>query len=81
MFLDYTTEQNELRRELRAYFARLLTDDVRTELGLPGEGGALYRRLIRQMGSDGWLGIGWPKLTRGQLAPASAEDGAHDCRS
>src|SRR5215469_13515808 len=71
MFLDYTTEQNELRRELRAYFARLLTDDVRTQLGFPGEGGALYRRLIRQMGSDGWLGIGWPKEHGGQGRPAT----------
>src|SRR5437899_1804138 len=49
MFLDYTTEQNELRQQLRDYFAQLLTDEVRAELGVPGEGGALYRRLIRQM--------------------------------
>src|SRR5947207_14287116 len=69
MFLDYTTEQKELRQQLRQYFARLLPDDVRTELGGPGEGGPLYRRLVRQMGADGWLGIGWPKEHGGQGRP------------
>jgi 3-oxocholest-4-en-26-oyl-CoA dehydrogenase alpha subunit len=69
MFLDYTTEQKELRQQLRQYFARLLPDEVRTELGGPGEGGPLYRRLVRQMGADGWLGIGWPREYGGQGRP------------
>jgi hypothetical protein len=69
MFLDYTTEQKELRQQLRQYFARLLPDDVRTELGGPGEGGPFYRRLVRQMGADGWLGIGWPREYGGQGRP------------
>jgi hypothetical protein len=69
MYLDYTTEQKELRQQLRQYFARLLPDDVRTELGGPGEGGPLYRRLVRQMGADGWLGIGWPREHGGQGRP------------
>ena len=29
-------------------------------------GGDLYKRLVRQMGQDGWLGIGWPKEYGGQ---------------
>ena len=69
MFLDYTTEQKELRQQLRQYFARLLPEEVRIELGGPGEGGPLYRRLIRQLGADGWLGIGWPKEHGGQGRP------------
>src|SRR5437660_3171265 len=69
MFLDYTTEQRELRQQLRQYFARLLPDDVRAELGGPGEGGPLYRRLVRQLGADGWLGIGWPREHGGQGRP------------
>ena len=69
MYLDYTTEQKKLRQQLRQYFARLLPDDVRTELGGPGEGGPLYRRLVRQMGADGWLGIGWPREHGGQGRP------------
>src|SRR5436305_5491921 len=69
MFLDYTTEQKDLRQQLRQYFARLLPEEVRIALGGPGEGGPLYRRLVRQMGADGWLGIGWPKEHGGQGRP------------
>ncbi|HEY3703167.1 MAG TPA: acyl-CoA dehydrogenase family protein, partial [Acidimicrobiales bacterium] len=69
MFLDYTTEQKELRKQLRQYFARLLPDDVRSELCGPGEGGPLYRRLVGQMGADGWLGLGWPREYGGQGRP------------
>src|SRR3712207_4571532 len=29
-------------------------------------GGDLYKRLVRQMGQDGWLGIGWPTEYGGQ---------------
>jgi len=64
--LDYTPEQHSLREELRKYFAELLTDDVKAELGHPGEGSPLFRRLVRQMGVDGWLGIGWPEEYGGQ---------------
>lgn len=66
MFLDYTPEQKELRREIRRYFARLLTPEVRAQLGEPGEGSPLFREIVRQMGRDGWLGIGWPKEYGGQ---------------
>lgn len=66
MFLDYTPEQQALRRELREYFARLLTPEVRAELGPPGEGSPLFRTIVKQMGADGWLGVGWPKEYGGQ---------------
>lgn len=66
MFLDYTPEQEELRREIRRYFAELLTPDVRARLGHPGEGGPAFREVVRRMGRDGWLGIGWPKEYGGQ---------------
>jgi 3-oxocholest-4-en-26-oyl-CoA dehydrogenase alpha subunit len=59
----YSDEQIALRDELRAYFAKLLTPELREELG-PRAGeqmGPAYRRAIRQMGKDGWLGLGWPK--------------------
>ena len=69
MFLAYTPEQQALRAELRAYFAGLLTPEVRAELGEPGEGGEAFRRVVRQMGADGWLGIGWPKEYGGQGRP------------
>lgn len=61
MFIDYTPEQRKLRDELRAYFARVVTPEVLAEnLGTEG-GGPLYTKALRQMGADGWLGVGWPK--------------------
>ena len=66
-----TDEQRALRDELRAYFAAMLPDEVRYALGAPGEGGTLYRDLIRKMGADGWLGIGWPVEYGGQGRPAT----------
>src|SRR3954452_2581233 len=66
MFLDYTDEQLALRKELREYFARLLTPDIRAEMGHPGEGNPLFRTIVRRMGADGWLGIGWPVEYGGQ---------------
>ncbi len=66
MHLEETAEQGALRAELRAYFAELLTDDVRSALDDESEGGEVYRSLVRRMGKDGWLGIGWPKEYGGQ---------------
>jgi hypothetical protein len=64
----FSDEQIALRDELRAYFDRLLTPEVRKELG-PRAGehqGPEFRRVVRQMGLDGWLGVGWPKEFGGQ---------------
>src|SRR5437588_834461 len=63
-----TPEQLALRTDLRAYFARVLTPEVRAELGPhPGEHcGPPYRAFVRRLGEDGWLGIGWPKEYGGQ---------------
>ena len=71
MFLEYTPEQQALRKELREYFAQLLTPDVRAQLGEPGEGSPLFREVVRQIGTDGWLGIGWPQEYGGQGRPAT----------
>jgi 3-oxocholest-4-en-26-oyl-CoA dehydrogenase alpha subunit len=61
-----TPEHQALRKELREYFAALLTDDVRAKLGDAGEGGELWRPIVRRMGADGWLGFGWPREYGGQ---------------
>src|SRR5215468_371163 len=66
MYLDYTPEQQTLRDQLRAYFARLVTSEYQAELGETEGGGPLYTRTVRQLGADGWLGIGWPKEYGGQ---------------
>jgi alkylation response protein AidB-like acyl-CoA dehydrogenase len=71
MFLEETPEQQALRKELRAYYAELLTPEVRAGLADGGEGGAMWRQVIARIGSDGWLGIGWPKEVGGQGRPAT----------
>jgi 3-oxocholest-4-en-26-oyl-CoA dehydrogenase alpha subunit len=71
MYLEETAEQKALRDELQAYFSRLLTEDVRRSLDTESEGGATFRTLLRQMGADGWLGIGWPTEYGGQGRPVS----------
>ncbi len=71
MHLEETPEQLELRSELRAYFTQLLTPEVRRALDTESEGGATFRTLVRQMGHDGWLGIGWPREYGGQGRPAT----------
>jgi alkylation response protein AidB-like acyl-CoA dehydrogenase len=59
VFLDLTDSQRALQAELRAYFAGLITPAER-ELMLTQRHGAVYRDVVRRMGRDGWLGVGWP---------------------
>jgi alkylation response protein AidB-like acyl-CoA dehydrogenase len=66
VYIGYTEEQEKLRQELRAYYNDLLTPEVVAELGQGHGVGAANRRVVRQMGADGWLGIGWPKEYGGQ---------------
>src|ERR1700736_1627614 len=61
MQIGYTDEQRALRDELRAYYERLLTPDVQEKLSHAGGVGPDMRSVVRQMGEDGWLGVGWPK--------------------
>lgn len=72
MIIDYSDEQKALRSKLRNYFAELIKPEHREELR-GAEGGDLYKGLIRQMGKDGWLGIGWPKEYGGQGATTSEQ--------
>jgi alkylation response protein AidB-like acyl-CoA dehydrogenase len=71
MFLEESPDQERLRAELRAYYADLLTDEVRAGLTDGGEGGAQWRQVVRHIGKDGWLGIGWPTEFGGQGRPAT----------
>jgi alkylation response protein AidB-like acyl-CoA dehydrogenase len=65
MFIELTERQAELRDELRGYFAGLLSPAERAEL-LTERHGAVYRDVIRRMGRDGWLGVGWPTVYGGR---------------
>jgi alkylation response protein AidB-like acyl-CoA dehydrogenase len=76
MHIAYTPEQERLRQELRAYFAGLMTPDVRAALAALADGvepawasgrgatdygdGQAYRQVVRQLGKDGWLTLSWP---------------------
>ncbi|WP_018991333.1 acyl-CoA dehydrogenase family protein [Aromatoleum toluclasticum] len=65
MFVDLTPEQHALRRRVRDYFQDLMTPELRARLR-GKEGGDEYRSVIRKMGRDGWLAVGWPKEHGGQ---------------
>jgi alkylation response protein AidB-like acyl-CoA dehydrogenase len=66
VYLEQTPEQKALRKELRAYFEDMMTPEVRAEMGRAGESSSLFRDLVRKLGADGWLGIGWPAEYGGQ---------------
>lgn len=66
MDLRETPAQQQLRKELRAYFAALLPEDERREVGEAGAGGDRFREVVKMLGRDGWLGIGWPTEYGGQ---------------
>ena len=70
MRISYTPEQEALRRELRAYFGRLMTAERQEALTSTAGGeigiGNVYRETVSQMGADGWLALGWPKEYGGQ---------------
>lgn len=56
-----TPDQRRLRQELREYFAGLLPADERRLVGEEGVGGSRFREVVKMLGRDGWLGIGWPR--------------------
>jgi 3-oxocholest-4-en-26-oyl-CoA dehydrogenase alpha subunit len=64
MHIGYTPEQEQLRQQLREYFAALMTPELRRQLdaasGEYGDGSA-YKQVVRQLGKDGWLALGWPR--------------------
>jgi alkylation response protein AidB-like acyl-CoA dehydrogenase len=66
MYIGYSEEQEALRKELRAYYDKLLTPEIREGLARGHGTGEVMRKVVRQMGADGWLGIGWPSEYGGQ---------------
>jgi len=80
MEIAYTEEQQALKSELRAYYENLLTPEVEQELSQAHGIGPVVRRVVRQMGQDGWLGIGWPKEWGGQGAPLSSNSSSSTSR-
>jgi alkylation response protein AidB-like acyl-CoA dehydrogenase len=65
MYVDFTPEQKAIRAEFRAYLDKIMTPEVRAAT-VAVESGDTYRKVIRQMGQDGWLTPGWPESYGGR---------------
>jgi len=59
MLIELTAAQRALQAELRDYFEALLSPAERDAMATDRHGPA-YHEVIRRMGRDGWLGLGWP---------------------
>ncbi|GAA1147689.1 hypothetical protein GCM10009606_28110 [Nocardioides aquiterrae] len=57
--LELTEEQRALKAELREYFTGLADENEHRDMALDRHG-ETYQRVVRQMGEDGWMGVGWP---------------------
>ena len=65
MYIELTPEQRQLQAEFRQYFQNLISPEEAAEMEVDRHGKA-YRAIIRRMGADGKLGVGWPKEFGGQ---------------
>jgi alkylation response protein AidB-like acyl-CoA dehydrogenase len=57
--LELTEAQRAFKAEVREYFSGLVGADDRLEM-MTDRHGPAYHRIIKQMGTDGWMGVGWP---------------------
>jgi alkylation response protein AidB-like acyl-CoA dehydrogenase len=60
VYLELTEEQAVLQATLRDYFAHVVTPEEADAM-LVTRHGDIYRDVVRRMGRDGWLGVGWPR--------------------
>ena len=58
MHIAFTPEQEELKVELRSYFAQLMTPEVTAASFAGDTGDPACLEAVRQMGRDRWLGAG-----------------------
>ncbi len=58
--LELTEAQRALKGELRTYFDHLIDPADRVTL-MTERHGEVYHGVIKQMGSDRWMGVGWPE--------------------
>ncbi len=65
MHVELTAAQKALRAELRDYFAGLISPEERQAM-LRERHGPVFREIVRRMGRDGRLGVGWPVEYGGQ---------------
>src|SRR5699024_12314188 len=65
MRFELTEEQEQLQQEIRSYLEEQITDELLQEVKT-NPYGPIWKQYIRNLGRDGWLGIGWPKEYGGQ---------------
>ncbi|RSM38040.1 acyl-CoA dehydrogenase [Amycolatopsis balhimycina DSM 5908] len=65
MHVELTAAQRELRAELREYFSGLISPEERRAMRRERHG-PVFREIVRRMGRDGRLGVGWPVEYGGQ---------------
>ncbi len=58
-FIDLTPSQRALQAELREYFSTLISPEEAADIATTRHGDT-YAEIIKRMGRDGWLGVGWP---------------------
>ncbi|WP_374999509.1 acyl-CoA dehydrogenase family protein [Aeromicrobium sp. CTD01-1L150] len=62
---ELTLEQRTFKQEARGYLSGLVSEEDEDEMRADRHGPA-YHRIIKHMGADGWLGVGWPTEYGGQ---------------
>ena len=62
---ELSEDERAFKQEARTYLAGLESDADRDEMRTDRHGPA-YHRIIKQMGADGWMGVGWPEEYGGQ---------------
>ena len=68
MDFGYTTEQQDLRQEVRKFIDENVSQGLLDEMEAGEEGGRgpEYRELVKKVADKGWIGISWPKEYGGQ---------------
>ena len=73
MLIKLNSKQAKLKAELQEYFKGLITPELKTELTNPEHfegGGPEFKKAMRSMGADGWIGLSWKKEFGGkELSP------------
>ena len=73
MLIQLNSQQAKLKDELQEYFKGLITSELKTELNNPEHfegGGPEFKKAMRTMGADGWIGLSWKKEFGGkELSP------------
>ena len=64
MKIELTKNQQKLKDELKEYFSTLLNKELLSEMSDPQffeGGGPEFKKALKIMGQDGWIGLSWPK--------------------